>query len=1106
MDSLYPEYKGLDLSQVDKEILKYWKDLKIFDKSVAQHANADTFVFYQGPPSANGLPGIHHVISRTIKDIFCRYKMQQGCKVERKAGWDTHGLPVELQVEKALGITKDDIGQKISIEDYNAACRKDVLKFKDIWDDLTEKIGYWVDLDHPYITYDNQYIESVWNLLKKLHDKGFLYKGHSIQPYSPAAGTGLSSHELNQPGTYKMVKDTTVVAQFEVSNPESIGLSHDNGTVAFLAWTTTPWTLPSNTALGVGPKIDYVAIKSFNQYTFEPITVLLAKALVNKYFKTEAAEVSLDAYSPGDKLIPWELVSEYKGADLVGLKYEQLFQYAQPNGKAFEVIPADFVTTEDGTGIVHLAPSFGADDNRAAAKNGIASLTLVDQKGRFTEEMGEFAGMYVKNYEGLDESDSSYRSTDVLLAIRLKEENKAFKVEKYEHSYPHCWRTDKPVLYYPLESWFIKTTAVKDKLIEFNNTINWKPKSTGIGRFGNWLENLVDWNLSRSRYWGTPLPIWRTETKDEELCIGSIDQLKTEIKKSMVAGHMDHNPADEEGFDLHRPYIDNVILTSSQGKPMHRETDLIDVWFDSGAMPYAQQHYPFENNEKIDRGEQFPADFIAEGVDQTRGWFFTLHVLGVMLFDSVAYKNVMANGLVLDKDGNKMSKRLGNTVDPFETLNEYGADVVRWYMLWNSAPWENLKFNMDGLKETRRKFFGTLYNVYSFFSLYANIDNFQYEKFDDLEDRPEIDRWVLSRLNGLIKEVADAMDDFEPTKATRAIQTFTTDHLSNWYVRLCRRRFWKSDDAADKNMAYRTLYECLDGISKLMSSFAPFYADRLYMDLHANDPNSKESVHLTTFPKSLIQAIDGQLEYKMEMAQRISSMVLAIRKKEKIKVRQPLSRILVPSLGDAKDTLIRQVEDLIQSEVNVKRLEFIYPDSDIQIVKSIKPDFKKLGPRAGKNMKLVAQAIGQLGATKIDKIQNQGTLDLILSDNSSFALTIEEVEISSKELPGWHVETEAELTVALDIQITEELELEGHSRELVNKIQNLRKEKGFDVTDRIIVSISSHDMLNKATKRYYQYICGEVLANSILTADYQALREEFDINGIPVKIELEKVE
>jgi len=1106
MDLLYPEYKGLNLAEIDRDILEFWKAQGIFEKSVAQRSDSDTFVFYEGPPSANGLPGIHHVISRTIKDIFCRYKTLQGYQVNRKAGWDTHGLPIELQVEKALNITKDDIGHKISIEDYNAACRRDVLKFKDTWDDLTEKIGYWVDLDNPYVTYDNDYIESVWNLLKKLHEQGYLYKGHSIQPYSPAAGTGLSSHELNQPGTYQMVKDTTVVAQFELEDPSSLGIDSRLGKVCCLAWTTTPWTLPSNTALGVGVKIGYSAVQSYNQYTYEPIVVVLADSLISKYFKEEGLGIALENYAKGDKTIPWRKIASFKGAELVGQKYKQLMPYVQPEGRAFEIIAADFVTTEDGTGIVHLAPSFGADDNRAAAQNGIASLTLVDKKGRFVEGMGEFAGLYVKNYEGLDEKDPFYRSTDVLLAIKLKEENKAFKVEKYEHSYPHCWRTDKPILYYPLESWFVRTTAVKDKLIEFNNTINWKPKSTGIGRFGNWLENLVDWNLSRSRYWGTPLPIWRTEDGSEEYCIGSMSDLRVQIEKSIAAGFMDENPMDQENFDLHRPFIDNVVLVSQSGQPMRRETDLIDVWFDSGAMPYAQQHYPFENQDQIDNNIQFPADFIAEGVDQTRGWFFTLHVLGVMLFDSVAYKNVMANGLVLDKDGNKMSKRLGNTVDPFTTLDEYGADVVRWYMLWNSAPWENLKFNLDGLQETKRKFFGTLYNVYSFFALYANIDGFKYDNPDNLDKRPEIDRWIISRLNGVVKEVAEAMDDYEPTKATRAIQSFTTDHLSNWYVRLCRRRFWKSDDAEDKQMAYQTLYECLDTLSVLMSSFAPFYSDRLYQDLNKSNSNAHESVHLANYPILNDDALDVELEYKMEMAQRITSMVLAIRKKEKIKVRQPLSRILIPALGDKKDALIRQVEDLITSEVNVKKLEFITEDSDIQIIKSIKPDFKKLGPKVGKNMKLVSQAIAQMDTKAIEDIQSIGAIPLLLSNGESMEITLDEVEISSKELPGWHVETEAELTVALDIQLTEELELEGCARELVNKIQNLRKENGFDVTDRIVISLDADDMLKKATERYYQYICGEVLAESIQTTNNQALINEIDINGVLTKIELRKVE
>jgi len=1104
--SLYPEYQGLDLPGVDRDILQFWQDNSVFQKSLDNRKDAETFVFYEGPPSANGLPGIHHVISRALKDVFCRYKTLKGFKVERKGGWDTHGLPVELQVEKAMGITKDDIGHKISIEDYNEACRKDVLKFKDIWDNLTERIGYWVDLDDPYITYDSKYMESVWFLLKELHDKGFLYKGYSIQPYSPAAGTGLSSHELNQPGTYKNVKDTTVVAQFLLKDHSKLGIdaAHSNGVVHCLAWTTTPWTLPSNTALGVGKNIDYVAVQSFNQYTFEPITVILAKALIPKYFKESDGELSLEEYEQGAKTIPWKVVAEFKGSELAGLNYEQLLPYVQPDGKAFEIITADFVTTEDGTGIVHLAPSFGADDFRAAQRHGIAALTLVDKKGKFIAGTGELEGRYVKNYTNEDESDPNYKSTDVLIAIKLKEENKAFRVEKYEHSYPHCWRTDKPVLYYPLESWFIRTTAVKDKLIALNKEINWKPRSTGEGRFGNWLENLVDWNLSRSRYWGTPLPIWRTEDGSEEICIGSIEQLRSEVAKSLAAGVMAEDPLGEE-VDLHRPYIDRVVLVSSAGEQMHRETDLIDVWFDSGAMPYAQQHYPFENREQVDEKLQFPADFIAEGVDQTRGWFFTLHVLGTMLFDSVAYKNVIANGLVLDKDGNKMSKRLGNTIDPFETLEKYGADVVRWYMLWNSAPWDNLRFALDGLDETRRKLFGTLYNVYSFFALYANIDGFVFGDRIAVNERPEIDRWILSRLNHLKQEVTSAMDDYEPMRATRAIQTFTTDHLSNWYVRLCRRRFWKSEDEQDKLMAYQTLYECLDTLSILMSSFAPFYAERLYKDLHQADKNAHESVHLAQYPSIETSALDEELEYKMEMAQRISSMVLAIRKKEKIKVRQPLQRILVPSQGSEKDALIEQIKDIILSEVNVKQLEFLDENSEIQIVKSIKPNFKSLGPKVGKNMKVVAAQINQLDQNAIRDFEQTGEFELVLDGDEKIVLSIKDVEIGSKDMPGWHVVSESMLTVALDIEVTEELQLEGHARELVNRIQNIRKDIGLDVVDRVRINVHSDVMLKTSVERFNEYICGEVLADSIQVAVNEDVIGEFDINGIATDIHITKI-
>ena len=1101
----YPEYGLQNLPELETRILQFWKENKIFEKSISNRDGEKPFVFYEGPPSANGLPGIHHVISRALKDVFCRYKTLQGYQVDRKAGWDTHGLPIELQVEKSLGITKDDIGEKISVEDYNKACRRDVLKFKDTWDLLTEKIGYWVDLEHPYITYENNYIETVWYLLKELYKKDFLYKGYTIQPYSPAAGTGLSSHELNQPGTYKDVKDTTVVAQFKLKNPQSIGLDSDWSDVYCLAWTTTPWTLPSNTALGVGKKIDYSVVRTFNIYTGLPVTVILAADLVPKYFKDEGKNEPLKDYSAGNKIVPWEVVKNIKGAELEGLKYEQLMPYVQPDGDAFKIIVADFVTTEDGTGIVHLAPSFGADDFRAASQNNIAALTLVDKKGKFIDTAGDLAGKYVKNYLDEDESAPDYQSTDVYIAIKLKESNKAFKVEKYEHSYPHCWRTDKPILYYPLESWFIRTTAVKDKLIENNNKINWKPASTGVGRFGNWLENLVDWNLSRSRYWGTPLPVWRSDN-GEEKCIGSIEELRSEIKKALDAGVMDSDPFEGRELDLHRPYIDRVVLLSDQGKPMYRESDLIDVWFDSGAMPYAQLHYPFENKDLIDNHKAFPADFIAEGVDQTRGWFFTLHVIGTMLFDSVAYKNVMANGLVLDKNGNKMSKRLGNTVDPFDTIDKYGADVVRWYMLSNAAPWENLKFSMDGLDETRRKFFGTLQNVYSFFALYANIDDYTgEEKYIPVEDRPELDKWILSLLNSLVKDVQNNMDQYEPTKATRAIQDFTIDHLSNWYVRLGRRRFWKGERGNDKVSAYQTLAECLEKISILMASFAPFYADQLYQDMKAAiGKRAKSSVHLEDYPSVNEKYIDKHLEEKMEIAQDISSMILAIRKKEQIKVRQPLAKIMVPVHTEDFRQSLKEVEHIILQEVNVKELEYLDDNSEVHIVKNIKPNFKVLGKKAGRYMKEIAGLIGELGQGQIENIEAGEPFDLRLGDGEVFTIQQEDVEISSTDMPGWLVESNGRITVALDITITEDLEAEGFARELVNRLQNLRKDKGFDVTDKIIVTLNTGGKLKESVTRFNDYICAEILASKINFTEEQGLTDEIDVNGISTKVEINK--
>ena len=1095
----YPQYKQLDVPSTEKSVLEYWKQNKIFEQSIANRADGKSFVFYEGPPSANGMPGIHHVISRSIKDVFCRYKTLQGYKVERKAGWDTHGLPIELQVEKKLGITKEDIGTKISVEEYNAACREDVLKFKDKWDELTEKIGYWVDLENPYVTYENEYIESVWNLLKRLHEKDFLYKGHTIQPFSPAAGTGLSSHELNQPGTYKNVKDTTVVAQFKLENPAGLDLDLAWGDTLCIAWTTTPWTLPSNTALGVGPKIDYSVVKTYNQYTFEKITVLLATKLVDKYFSEKNAVLELEDYKAGDKTIPFEIVKEIKGAALVGQKYEQLMPYQQPEeGRAFEIIAANFVTTEDGTGIVHLAPSFGSDDYIAAKQNGIGFLTLVDRQGKFIDGVGEFSGLYVKNYKEDDESAEGYQSADVKIAIKLKTDNKAFKVEKYEHSYPHCWRTDKPILYYPLESWFIKTTAVKDRLIELNKTINWKPASTGEGRFGNWLENLVDWNLSRSRYWGTPLPIWKTTDGEQEKCIGSIEELRAEVDKAVTAGIMPSNTIDKD-FDLHRPFIDDILLISEDGQTMTRETDLIDVWFDSGAMPYAQLHYPFENKEKVDDRTNYPADFIAEGVDQTRGWFFTMHAISVMLNDSVAYKNVVANGLVLDKNGNKMSKRLGNSIDPFMAVDKYGADVIRWYMLSNSAPWDNLKFDLEGLGETQRKFFGTLHNTYGFYALYANIDGFTNKEPEvPMEKRQELDRWILSKLHSLTQLVEEAMDDYEPTKATRAIQSFVIDDLSNWYVRLNRRRFWKGEISEEKIAAYQTLYTCLETISKLMCSFSPFYADQLYRDLNG----TLESVHLQDFPKLDSSLIDVELEKQIEISQKITSLILRIRKLEGVKVRQPLSKAIIPALNDEFAVNLAKVEELIKSEVNIKNIEIIDRKSSV-IKRSAKPNFKALGAKVGKDMKAVTGPIFAMTNEQIQDIENGNTL-AIEANGNSYVIGKEDIEIVTADIPGWQIMNDGIYTVALDLEITDTLKLEGVARELVNKIQNLRKDKDFEVTDKIRVEIAEHPYTNEATKAYNEYICGEILADSLEIVAQLSTEDTVDIDSNEIKILLSK--
>lgn len=1124
----YPEHKQLDLSAVNKAVRKYWKDERIFEKSIESRAGAPAFVFYEGPPSANGIPGIHHVMARAIKDIFCRYQTMLGKQVKRKSGWDTHGLPIELQVEKKLGITKDDIGKpgQVSVEEYNKLCREDVMKFTGLWEELTEQMGYWVDLKDPYVTYENDYIESVWWLLKQLFEKDLLYKGYSIQPYSPAAGTGLSSHELNQPGTYREVKDTSAVAQFRLVPNSKFQIQNLIGQeldadVYFLAWTTTPWTLPSNTALAVGAKIDYVVVRSFNPYTHLPVTLVLAKELLNKHFKADAAELTLDSYEAGQKNIPYQVLATISGKKLAGLNYEQLLPYAQPtDGDAFKVILGDFVTTEDGTGIVHIAPSFGADDFRVAKQNGIGSLTLVDKTGRFTTEVSDpvfpLAGKFVKEAylsdgekatELLEQQEklkniipnlSKYMSVDELITLKLKLENKAFKIERYEHSYPHCWRTDKPILYYPLDSWFVRTTAFKDRMVELNKTINWKPESTGTGRFGNWLENLVDWNLSRSRYWGTPLPIWRTADGSESKCIGSIAELKAEMAKAVAAGIENPNNID----DLHRPYVDDVVLVSSKGEQMTRETDLIDVWFDSGAMPYAQHHYPFDQQslENV-----YPADFIAEGVDQTRGWFFTLHAISVMLFDSVAYKTVVSNGLVLDKEGNKMSKRLGNAVDPFKTLDTYGADATRWYMVSNSQPWDNLKFDVEGIKEVQRKFFGTLYNTYGFFALYANIDNFKYAEADvKAADRPEIDRWVLSLLNTLIEEVSDSYASYEPTRAARAIQSFVDEHLSNWYVRLCRRRFWKGEYNADKISAYQTLYRCLEVISQLMAPIAPFYAEQLFRDLNGMTArHQEESVHLSYFPKVDANLIDSDLEARMQLAQDISSLVLSLRKRENLKVRQPLQRILVPVTYPEMQRQVEQVADLILSEVNVKAIEFI-TDTTGMVTKKIKPNFKTLGPKYGQQMKAIAAAVATFGQEDILQLERDGRYPLSIS-GQTIDLSTEDVDILSEDIPGWLVASQGKLTVALDVTLTDQLKAEGIARELVNRIQKLRKDSDFEITDRIEVALEDHDYVKGAAEHFKTYICTEILATDLrLVKEFKNDYTVIEIDEQEIKIALKR--
>ena len=1140
MSKKFTEYSQLNLSEINKEVLKTWDENDVFSKSMTEREGCPSFVFYEGPPSANGMPGIHHVMARTIKDTFCRFKTMKGFQVKRKAGWDTHGLPVELGVEKALGITKEDIGKTISVADYNKHCRTDVMKFTKEWTDLTHKMGYWVDLDNPYITYDNRYIETLWWLLQQLYKKGLLYKGYTIQPYSPAAGTGLSSHELNQPGCYRDVKDLTVVAQFKMKNPKPE--MAEWGTPYFIAWTTTPWTLPSNTALCVGPKIDYVAVQTYNSYNGEKMTVVLAKPLLYAHFNKKAEGLALEDYKPGDKLVPFKVVGEYKGTDLVGMEYEQLIPWVKPveaaedgtwkeaADKAFRVIPGDYVTTEDGTGIVHIAPTFGADDANVARAAGIPSLFMINKKGETrpmvdltgkfylmeeldeafvkecvdVEKYKEYQGRWVKNaYDPQFTVDGKYdekaaqaaESLDVYICMMLKQQGLAFKTEKHVHNYPHCWRTDKPVLYYPLDSWFIRSTACKERMMELNKTINWKPESTGSGRFGKWLENLNDWNLSRSRYWGTPLPIWRSE-EGEEICIGSVEELYNEIEKSVAAGFMTENPYKKLGFqpgvynkenydkiDLHRPYVDDIILVSASGKPMKRESDLIDVWFDSGSMPYAQLHYPFENKELIDSRSYYPADFIAEGVDQTRGWFFTLHAIATMVFDSVAYKNVISNGLVLDKNGNKMSKRLGNAVDPFGAIEKFGSDPLRWYMITNSSPWDNLKFDTEGVDEVRRKFFGTLYNTYSFFALYANVDGFTYaEKDVPMNERPEIDRWILSLLNTLIKNVDACFTDYEPTKAGRLITDFVNDNLSNWYVRLNRKRFWGSAMSTDKLSAYQTLYTCLETVAKLMAPITPFYADRLYMDLiGVTGRDQVVSVHLAKFPVADESLINAELEARMQMAQDVTSMVLALRRKVNIKVRQPLQCIMIPVVDEAQKQHIEAVKDLIMNEVNVKEIKFVDGAAGV-LVKKVKCDFKKLGPKFGKQMKAVAAAVAGMSQEAIAELEKNGSYTFQLEGGEA-VVEASDVEIFSEDIPGWLVANEGKLTVALEVTVTDELKREGIARELVNRIQNIRKSSGFEITDKIAIVLSKNPNTDDAINEYNTYICNQVLANSLVLAD-----------------------
>jgi isoleucyl-tRNA synthetase len=1110
MSNQYPEFSGLHLPTIEAEILAAWKKEQAFEQSVQLREGKPPFVFYEGPPSANGMPGIHHVISRTLKDMVCRYKTMQGFQVKRKGGWDTHGLPVELGVEKELGITKEDIGKTITIEAYNQKCREAVLRYKKEWDDITNKMGYWVDLNNPYITFENNYIETLWWILSTLYKKGYLYQSVSIQPYSPAAGTGLSSHELNQPGTYKDVKDTSVVAMFKAIASKESQFIFDAATantltneVYYMAWTTTPWTLPSNLGLTVGPNIDYALIATYNPYTAMPVNVIVAEALVSKYFKEEG--LSLTSFAEGDKILPWKKLANFKGSQLNGLRYEQLMPFEANNpanieGDPFKIILGDFVTTEDGTGIVHTSPAFGADDYKVGQKNNLGIITLVDREGKFIDGVGEFAGRFVKNYK--DEKD--FQDVNVDISVKLKKENRAFKVEKYEHNYPHCWRTDKPILYYPLDAWFIKTTAVKDRMVELNKTINWKPKSTGEGRFGNWLENMVDWNLSRSRYWGTPLPIWRTEDGTEEVCIGSIDELTAgflaakekgynkEVQLQIVDGKLD--------VDLHKPFVDQIEILSPSGQPMKRVADLVDVWFDSGAMPYAQWHYPFENKDLVEKGLAFPADFIAEGVDQTRGWFYTLHALGVLLFDKVAYKAVVSNGLVLDKNGNKMSKRLGNVVNPFETLETYGADATRWYLVTNASPWDNLKFDLSGIQEVQRKFFGTLYNTYQFFVLYANVDGFKFEQnYIPVKDRPEIDRWVISSLNSLIQTVTVAMDDFEPTIAGRAIETFVDEHLSNWYVRLCRRRFWKGTYTDDKIAAYQTLYECIETIARLMAPIAPFFCDQLFRNLNGITKKFEAtSIHHIDFPKADPSKMDAALETRMQLAQDICSLVLSIRKKVNIKVRQPLQKILIPVLDPSMKDAIAQMEELILAEVNVKEINYITETEGV-ISKKLKPNFKLLGAKLGTKMKQASSVIAELSQQAIAELERNGTLQIEV-DGTSIPLLINEVDIIAEDIPGWSVAVKGNLTVALDISLSDALLKEGNARELVNRVQNIRKEANFELTDKILLQIVDNPNMKDSINEFSAYICREILATEIEWVSSLEEGVDIEINEQKLKI------